>query len=58
MINTSRRKKYTFIIKNIDIEKVDRKYGIEIQSNLQINKNRLPILNIFNFEHIKSFFQR
>lgn len=39
MINATKKKKYTFVIKFIDIEKVDRKYGIEIQSNLQINKS-------------------
>ena len=39
MINATKKKKYTFVIKFIDIEQVDRKYGIEIQSNLQINKS-------------------
>ena len=41
-----KRKKFTFLIKNIDVELVDRKYGIEIQSNLQMNKNGKNITKI------------
>ena len=41
-----KKKKFTFLIKNIDVETVDRKYGIEIQSNLQINKNSKNITKI------------
>ena len=45
--------KYNFTLKNIDISKIDRIYGIELKSNIELGDNKLPI-NITKLNEISN----
>ena len=45
-----KKKKFTFILKNIDPEEIDKKYGIEFKSNLQ--QDNKPIRNITKIDKL------
>ena len=45
-----KKKKFTFILKNINPEEIDKKYGIEFKSNLQ--QDNKPIRNITKIDKL------